>query len=207
MAYGLALLRCAPMVLSAASVNFSYNQYLFLQPYLDLAKQSETSGEPTGATGDIAFKGIARSQVNVMLAPYIHQQFPSGFAAILALYPTAWVAAGLNLAAGRSAAPALPRASRYFYAAGLVFSIGHMLWGPQAKDLMERLGRLGKYSSRPTTDERDGKSKDDEDSKDNKDNVALLGQWLRLHATRSLVADVPGWLCFTAAFVLSHRFV
>ena len=133
MAYGLVLLRCTPMVLSAASVNFSYNQYLFLRPYVDLAKQSETAGDETG---DAADKGTARSQVNAMLAPYIRQQFPSGLAAILALYPTTWVAAGLSLAAGRSAAAAaatLPRASRCLYAAGLVFSIEHMwhaVWWP-----------------------------------------------------------------------------
>ncbi|CAK7201903.1 hypothetical protein SEUCBS139899_004618 [Sporothrix eucalyptigena] len=193
MAYGLLLLRSAPMVLSAAAVQFDYSQYLFLRPFLDLpADHQKDKAKPTKEESN----DEGRTLVNTLLGHFVHRQFPAGLAAILVLYPLTWVVAGANLALGRASATAAGRtalipAARYLYTAGLVFSIGHMVFGPRAKDLMETIGALGDKA----TVKRD----------DKEDNLTLLQQWLRLHLTRTFVADVPGWLCFTAAFLLSAR--
>ncbi|CAK7241332.1 MAG: hypothetical protein STHCBS139747_002793 [Sporothrix thermara] len=205
MAYGLLLLRAAPMVLSAAAVQFDYSQYLFLRPYLDLPadhhqqQQGKTAGK--SASGE-ATAAESRSIVNVLLGHFVHRQFPAGFAAILVLYPMTWVVAGANLWLGRQAssvAAFLVPAARHLYTAGLVFSVGHMVFGPTAKDLMETIGGLGDKQPAVTTGGRDAAPSG------GKDNLELLRDWLRLHVTRSFVADIPSWLCFTSAFLLSAR--
>ncbi|KAL1899189.1 hypothetical protein Sste5346_003111 [Sporothrix stenoceras] len=198
MAYGLLLLRSTPMVLSAAAVQFDYSQYLFLRPFLDLPSDLENKDKV--ATDE------SRSPVNTLLGHFIHRQFPAGFGAILTLYPLTWVVTGANLllsyptsrlaslfglstAAGINLTPA----ARHFYTAGLVFSVGHMLFGPRALDLMETIGSLGEKANRPDSE------------KKQHNNLHLLSTWLQLHLTRTFLADVPGWLCFTAAFLLSAR--
>lgn len=202
MAYGLLLLRSTPMVLSAAAVQFDYSQSLFLRPFLDLPADLQEKEKASAQD--------SRSQVNTLLGHFIHHQFPAGLSAILTLYPLTWVVTGANLALGHPASRlasllglstvsgiALAPAARYFYTAGLVFSIGHMLFGPRALDLMETIGKLGDKANTET-----GKA----DNLDKtQDNLSLLQKWLTLHTTRSFTADIPGWLCFTAAFLLSVR--
>lgn len=167
----LALLRLSPVLLTTSSLTFSLTQYIFLKPYLDLPPQT-----------------VTRPQVNKVLQPYMRRQFPSGLATILVLYPLTWVTAIANLTVGRRA---LTGPARGFYLAGLVFSVGHMLWAPRAKGLMEEIGGV----------RGDGEG----DGEGEGDSVELLGQWLRLHVVRSLVADFPGWVCFTAGFLLTRR--
>ncbi|CAK7208790.1 hypothetical protein SCUCBS95973_000226 [Sporothrix curviconia] len=202
MAYGLLLLRAAPMVLSAAAVQFDYSQYLFLRPYLDLPADHEQGNTATAKDADDTDGGSSsRSIVNTLLGHFVHRQFPAGLGAILVLYPLTWVVAGANLHPyiGRASssvsalAPLVP-VTRYLYAAGLIFSVGHMVFGPVAKDLMDTIGGLG--DKPPVAEPRDASKKD---------NLELLKVWLRLHVTRTFVADVPGWLCFTAAFLQSVR--
>ncbi|CAK7222275.1 hypothetical protein SBRCBS47491_004810 [Sporothrix bragantina] len=197
MAYGLLLLRAAPMVLSTAAIQFDYSQYLYLRPYLELPSDHQKSNAVDSTKDKNNDVNDSRPIVNTLLGHFIHREFPAGLAAILVLYPTTWVVAGANLFLGRAsavaAAPLVP-AARYLYTAGLVFSVGHMVFGPVSKDLMETIGGLG--GKPPVTESRDPAKKD---------NLDLLKTWLRLHVTRTFVADVPGWLCFTAAFLLSAR--
>ncbi|KJR79974.1 uncharacterized protein SPSK_00601 [Sporothrix schenckii 1099-18] len=197
MAFGLLLLRSTPMVLSAAAVQFDYSQYLFLRSFLDLPADLE---QKNGAAPP-----ESRSQVNTVLGHFIHRQFPAGLSAILTLYPLTWVVAGANLALGHPASRlaallgldgdgglGIAPAARRLYIAGLVCSVGHMLFGPRALDLMQTIGALG------------GKAgKDTETPEKKHDNLHLLQTWLQLHLTRTFLADVPGWLCFTGAFLLS----
>lgn len=193
-AYGLLLLRSTPMVLSAAAVQFYYSQYLFWRPFLDLPGDLQDKGKIASQEG--------RAQVNTLLGHFIHRQFPAGLAAIFVLYPLTWVVAGANLALSRPTSRlasllglsgtsdiVLAPGARYLYTAGLVFSVGHMLFGPRAKNLMETIGGLGEKAN--------GERK--------RENLYLIQTWLQLHVTRTFFADVPGWLCFTAAFLLSVR--
>ena len=168
----LPFLRIAPVLLTTSSLTFSFTQYLFHKPYLTLPPQT-------------------RPQVNNLLRDYIHQQFPSGLATILVLYPLTWATAIANLTSfgNRIKIPPLTGTSRYLYLAGLVFNVGHMLWAPRAKALMEEIGGI--------------RSRGDVSAEG--DNVALLGSWLRLHVTRSILADFPSWVCFTAGFLLTRR--
>lgn len=199
MAYGILLLRSTPMVLSAAAVQFDYSQYLFLRPFLDLPSDLEEK--------DKVVPKESRSQVNTLLGHFIHRQFPNGFGAILTLYPLTWVITGANLLlssptsrlasllglSGAAGFSPLSTTARHLYTAGLVFSVGHMLFGPRALDLMETIGSLGEKANKP------------ESEKKQHDNLYLLSTWLQLHLTRSFLADVPGWLCFTTAFLLSAK--
>ena len=194
MAYGLLLLRSTPMVLSAAAVQFDYSQYLFLRPFLDLPADLQDK--------DKVASQESRAQVNTLLGHFIHRQFPAGIGAILTLYPLTWVVTGANLAlgfptsrlasllglSGTSGITLVPVA-HYLFTAGLIFSVGHMVFGPRALDLMESIGGLGEKAN----------------SEKKHDNLNLLQTWLQLHVTRTFLADVPGWLCFTAAFLLSAR--
>lgn len=97
MGYGLMLLRCTPMLLSAASVNYDYNEWLFYHPFINLAKRQNK--EPNSLGDD------RRPLANRFLQHYIHEVFQPGFAAILVLYPLSWAttAAILTLAAARTA--------------------------------------------------------------------------------------------------------
>ncbi|RMD41941.1 hypothetical protein DV735_g3176, partial [Chaetothyriales sp. CBS 134920] len=126
--------------------------------------------------------GGDRKGVDATLKHYLLCQFPSGLTSILLLYPLTWAMAAANLFVGRAA---LSLSARRLYAVGLVFNVSHMLWAPHALDLMETM-----------SGQRPNKRSDEED------NIDLLNKWLRMHTTRSLLVDVPGWLCFTAAFLL-----
>ncbi|KAK4445193.1 integral membrane protein [Podospora aff. communis PSN243] len=169
MAMGMAttVLRLAPLLLTTSSLNFSYNQYLFLDPFLHLPPSHQ-------------------STTNQTLRRYVHRQFPSGLVAILALYPLTWATAIINLTSGSRLLPhiaPLDVIPRRWYTAGLLFNAGHMLWAPKAKGLMQEIGGLGEYADRPRIGE-----------KDERDEVGLLKEWLGLHVWRSVLADFPGWV-------------
>lgn len=94
------------------------------------------------------------------------------------------------------AAP-LSRVSWNLYLIGCAFNFSHMFWGPRALFLIEEMGSLGKHP--PDSGKRVASPTQD-------DNVGLMEKWMKLHITRSVLADIPGFICFTAAFLLSRPF-
>ena len=118
MSKALPLLRLAPVLLTTSSLTYSLTQYIFLKPFVNLPPQ-------------------IRPQVNNLLQPYTHQQFPSGLATILVLYPLTWATGIANLAVDRHM---LTGTTRTLYLAGLLFNVGHMFWAPRAKALLEEIG-------------------------------------------------------------------
>ncbi|KAK1749560.1 hypothetical protein QBC47DRAFT_354863 [Echria macrotheca] len=118
--------------------------------------------------------------VNDVLRVYIKRQFPSGLATILTLYPLTWATAAANLSLRTYAG-----VPRKLHVAGLMLSAAHMFWAPRAKALMEEIG--------------------EECTTGDKDRIGMLRTWLRLHVARSLLADLPSWICFAGAFLLSKR--
>lgn len=158
------LIRCTPLLSTTTSLTFALCEELYLRPYTTLCPSS-------------------RDSANAMLPAYIRGWFRPGFTVILTLYPLTWVTATANLVlTGHRPSPRVWS----LYSAGLFFSIAHMLWGPKAKGLLDRIRA---QQHRLHAD----------------DSVAVLKTWLRLNAARSLLVDLPGWACFFAGFLLSEK--
>lgn len=141
------------------------------------------------------------SQKSLQARRYANRALPSlmgftrnGLAIIFTTYPISIATAAANLArhdgaVGFSTHP-LKRNSwiaAAFYLAGLCFSMLHMAFGPSA---MKLLGEV-----------RDDKGVDGDIITDN---TAKIMSWLRINMIRGMVADVPSWICYFAAFMLAN---
>lgn len=103
----------------------------------------------------------------------------------LGIVATTW---GLSIATAVSNLVQQPIAgAANWYRAGLVFSILHFAWGYRAMWLLGTIRNDGN---------------DDEDER--KDNVAHMKAWLQVNAWRGGLADLPSWLCYFVAFMLSE---
>lgn len=111
------------------------------------------------------------------------------------LYPLAWATAianlavpdeGLNLRGETNTS----KAAFGLYLAGLLFSVGHFLWGPRAKALM------GAISGGKSVDSPGGDI-------ETRDKVSVLKVWIKMNIVRGLVVDLPGWACFFAGFLVA----
>ncbi|KAM7205123.1 hypothetical protein V8F20_003260 [Naviculisporaceae sp. PSN 640] len=196
-------LRLSPVLLATSSLTFSFSEYHFFKPFLDLTPHA--ANQDTSSPKTPNQDAIHRGQVNDVLRSYIKRQFPSGFATILTLYPLTWATAIANIkfSSGASGTPLLhlPSISKKLYLAGLFFSVGHMLWGPKAKDLMEEIGGLNGHKTEQRDDSTIMRGVDEKQG----DNVELLRSWMKLHVVRSVLVDFPSWVCFTTGFYFIVR--
>jgi hypothetical protein len=141
---GIQLLRLAPLVLTTSSLTFSFSQYLFFKPYLDLAPPTiDTTTRHTTTYNPHPPPTPPPQAVNKVLGAYVGRQFPSGLSTILTLYPLTWVTAAANLSTFHGIGLARRGIPRRFYVAGLIFNVAHLLWAPRAKALMEGIAGGG----------------------------------------------------------------
>ena len=153
----LLLLRLAPVLTTTAYLTFTCAEDLYFKPYLSppLHKVS-----------------------NDLLPLYINIWYTRGMILIFTLYGLTWATAIANLPVADLLHASGPCFALYLL--GLVFSIGHMVWGPKAMALLNAI----KMRER------------------NDGSVELVREWCRMNIIRGIVVDVPAWGCFLAAFLV-----
>ncbi|KAK0618508.1 hypothetical protein B0T17DRAFT_538108 [Bombardia bombarda] len=179
---GLALLRVVPLLSATSSVTFTLSEDTFIRPLTHTA--------PSPASVEL------RRHANRIL-PSHGRWTRRGLAVIFITYPLSIATAIANLARRHDNAqvdfspnaPYNARAAAAFYLAGLVFSVIHFPFGPRAMSLLKRIRK-----------DTGGVEADVDPAQDN---TASMASWLRINAIRGVVADVPSWVCYFAAFLFA----
>ena len=120
-----------------------------------------------------------RSKANPVLPEYATTWLERGYWMIVILYPASLTLSLANIFAGHRPDVATQRV----YWAGAAFTIGHFLFGQKAIRLLHAI----------ESDESKGNSTDD------------LKSWLDNNAIRSFAVDLPAWLSFVAAAMMSLK--
>ncbi|KAK4217475.1 hypothetical protein QBC37DRAFT_414589 [Rhypophila decipiens] len=175
---GLALLRVAPLLSATSSVTFTLCEDTFIRPLVHTS--------PSASSAEL------RRHVNRML-PSHGRWTRRGLFVIFITYPLSIATAAVNLARHDNGqvdfsgdASYNARVAAGFYLAGLVFSVIHFPFGPRAMGFLKRV--------------REDSGSDDDPAQDN---TASMSSWLRINAIRGVVADVPSWVCYFAAFLFA----
>ena len=115
-----------------------------------------------------------RAQGSQILPLYWKSFLIPGLSCIFSLYGLSIGTAVANLYLG-------PGKQSGWYAIGAGFSMAHFLFVPAASRLINAM----------IEDENKGQS------------WKTMQKWLRMHAIRSVIVDLPGWLCFLTAVLQS----
>ncbi|KAM0331710.1 hypothetical protein ACHAQA_003389 [Verticillium albo-atrum] len=121
---------------------------------------------------NIFLRAEHRQQANAILPTYFSAFFKPGLGLILGLYSLSigtGVANAVSSACGPQSAP--------LYLAGVVFSVAHFTFVPWVKNHVYNIAN----------------------DKGATGSVDELRKWLTVHSIRSLLVDIPGWLCFALA--------
>lgn len=113
-----------------------------------------------------------REKGSAILPGYWNAIFTPAVGAIFALYSATIAGAWANRYWGGS------QDLDGWYNLGILFSVGHFLFVPLVAPKIKAM---------------------QEDRSKGKENWKHMEAWLRVHVTRSLLVDLPGWLCFVAA--------
>lgn len=152
---GVALIRVSPLVISSASLMFSWAQDISLGAFLHHSLRND----PTHPSGKI-------------LPRYLPAFMKPGLWGIGLTYPPATVLCVVNGLSGQS------REVRLLYLAGALLSIAHFCWGPSMFAILRRI-QDPKTAGVP--------------------NENALETWLPKHHSRTLLVNVPAFLCIFAA--------
>jgi hypothetical protein len=152
---GTALLRLSPLVISSASLMFSWAQDISLGAFLHPSLRTD----PAHPSGKI-------------LPRYLPAFMKPGIWGIGLTYPPATLLCVANGLSGQT------REVRGLYLAGALFSIAHFCWGPSMFAILGRIGDA-KTAGVPNED--------------------ALETWLPRHHSRTLLVNVPAFLCIFAA--------
>ena len=156
---GTALLRLSPLVISSASLMFSWSQDISLGAFLHPSLRNDPA-HPSGK----------------LLPRYLPAFMSPGIWGIGLTYPPATVICVINGLSGQT------REARTLYFAGALFSIAHFCWGPT---MFAILGRIGDVKSAGVPNEN------------------ALKEWLPRHRARTLLVNVPAFLCILAATLVT----
>ncbi|KAL4740409.1 hypothetical protein BDV11DRAFT_98677 [Aspergillus similis] len=156
---GLALLRISPLVLSSASLMFSWSQDISLGAFLHPSLRNDAA-HPSGT----------------ILPRYLPAFMRPGIWGIGLTYPPATVICVINGLSRQG------RDARILYFAGALFSIAHFCWGPT---MFATLGRIADVKSPGVRNE------------------DALKEWLPRHRARTLLVNVPAFLCILAATLVT----
>ncbi|OQD64682.1 hypothetical protein PENPOL_c007G05840 [Penicillium polonicum] len=152
---GTAILRISPLVVSSASLMFSWSQDISLGAFLHPSLRNDAA-HPSGK----------------ILPRYLPAFMGPGIWGIALTYPSATVLCMVNGLSRQS------RETRNLYLVGALFSVAHFCWGPA---MFAILGRIGDVKSPGVPNE------------------DALKEWLPKHRTRTLLVNVPAFLCILGA--------
>lgn len=147
------LLRVLPVVSSTVSLQWAVDEYQFLSSWLIHS---------------------IRLEADIILPKWFKAWGPKGTLVLFSSFPWSWGVGMANVWALRHLSWTDWRGANIWYAAGTAFSMGHMLFGPKALNLLAKI-RNGEPKGRPTES---------------------LGEWLTMHATRTFLMDLPAVICF-----------
>ncbi|KAH6648031.1 hypothetical protein BKA67DRAFT_649683 [Truncatella angustata] len=115
-----------------------------------------------------------RNEAESVVPSYFKTFFPGGLTRILFLY-------GVSISTGTANFWARPNASWHWYAAGTAFAVAHFAFAPRIISVVQSLTE----NRHPKQGNRD------------------LKKWLDIHVVRSILADLPAWICFVVATLTS----
>ena len=118
-----------------------------------------------------------RQKSNAFLPGWSKEALPRAFWVIFALYPTTAALTLTNIYTGDAGE------ARKFYWAGLAFTFGHFLFGMKALRLLDAI----------ENDKSKGNSTQD------------MKSWLDNNTLRSFSVDLPGWISFICAAMISLK--
>lgn len=156
---GTALLRISPLIISSASLMFSWSQDISLGAFLHPSLRHDAA-HPSGK----------------LLPRYLPAFMSPGIWGIGLTYPPATVLCVINGLSRQSLE------ARNLYFAGALFSIAHFCWGPTMFAILRRIGDVKTAGVR---------------------NEDALQEWLPKHRTRTLLVNVPAFLCILAATLVT----
>ncbi|KAJ7765417.1 hypothetical protein DFH07DRAFT_916324 [Mycena maculata] len=117
-----------------------------------------------------------RAQADTLLPSWFKTWLQKGVWFPLGVSFPATVAVGLaNIFTDRAGLEAVGALKWYWMGVG--FTVAHFLYGPKAMRLLAAIQAGGQ----------DGKA------------TKPMGEWLRMHLTRIIIADLPAFICFTVA--------
>ncbi|KAI5290789.1 hypothetical protein KEM54_000449 [Ascosphaera aggregata] len=180
------LLRVAPLITTTATLHYAWDEHFFLSIFLsDVFQKCRDEYEKQEAKTD-AIQSHQPSINSVIPRYFAGFFYGAGTIFLVGANAATMVTAGMNLKLRALSANPIRWC---LYAAGLGFTIGHFLCVPMVmwsvKALLDRAGQI------MTGEEVD----DEEPSKE-------LWRWLKGHYIRTLLADIPGWLCFLGAVIV-----
>jgi hypothetical protein len=151
----LKLLRLLPIISSTISLQFAYDEYAFFSCWMD---PSYTA------------------QANTLLPPWFKNWGPWGTNVVLGSFTLSLASGMANFLTGKEVPEAV--VGRYWYAAGFIFAVAHLLvFGQKALKLLAMI-RGGEPGGESTV---------------------LMGKWLEMHSLRSFAVDLPAMVCFVVA--------
>jgi len=150
------LLRLAPLITSTASLMYGHDQHLFFSAFLH---------------------DSYRLEANKFLPSWFKICLKRAILPILTLYPLSITLATTNIYLSDQGSSD----ARVWYWSGLVFTIGHFLFGKKAARLLIAI----------ENDQSGGNSTKD------------MREWLDMNFTRTLTVDLLGWLSFLMAAMAS----
>ncbi|KAF5857315.1 hypothetical protein ETB97_005964 [Aspergillus alliaceus] len=162
---------------------------LIIDPFclLRAVPLASSTGSLVLATSELIFySGLVhapiRDRSNSILPDYWRYVFPRGVSLVLALNFTTISTSLCNIFLKNPHSRPLPVSRTTFYWAGLVGAIGRLVFVPFVAPPIQRI--LEK------TDPEHERSRQ-------------MDSWLRIHRVRMLVADLPAWLAFVGAVLLT----
>ncbi|KAB8259503.1 putative integral membrane protein [Aspergillus pseudonomiae] len=160
-----------------------------IDPYalLRAAPLATSTGSLVLATSElIYYSGLVqpptRKKSDSILAQYWRYVFPRGVSLVLALNVTTIGTSLCNIFLKNPCSRPLPVSRTTFYWAGLMGAIGHLAFVPFVAPPIQRI--------------LDNTDPEAETSKE-------MDIWLGIHRIRMLVADIPAWLAFVGAAMLT----
>ncbi|KAL1971018.1 hypothetical protein VTN77DRAFT_2852 [Rasamsonia byssochlamydoides] len=172
------LLPLLGLITSTGALTFAYAEATYLSPLL--------AGDDSDNEND---KNVSPSAIRTVWA----KSFPFGLGAILTLGVGSLVGgiAGYRLSLSRSTKPESTTAG-LLYAAGTAFSLVHFVFVPWIASAIRPMIE----PDSPEESQVNGKNANNNNNNTKRDN---LRKWLRIHAVRTLVADIPAFLFFLGA--------
>ncbi|KAF2154755.1 hypothetical protein K461DRAFT_275914 [Myriangium duriaei CBS 260.36] len=176
---GLQLLKLMPLISSTVNLQFASDEIQFFSAWTEMPQDQTAKARQILPWWMSSYLNRALYQVLIGLPLPI----ATGVAQYIRLRPAgSSVFRDLLLYGPRGSQQTASR----WYLAGSFFALAHFFFAPKAKRLLEQMS-----SQSPASKET---------------NIEAVNQWLQMHYIRSVVADIPAFVCFLrAAMIASAR--
>ncbi|KAF2170722.1 hypothetical protein M409DRAFT_63803 [Zasmidium cellare ATCC 36951] len=172
---GLQLLRLLPLISSTVNVQFANDEYQFLTSWTELPLDKQIPAREVLPNWSTSWQSRGLWQALIGLSvPII-----AGVANHVLLRPA--TAASIFQDPLLSGLDGANVSAARWYLAGSIFSFLHFAFGCKALRLLAQMAS--------------------DDAKNRKSNIESVAQWLRMHRMRTLLTDLPAFVCFIVATI------